>query len=332
VDRTLDVAIVPELTEQGAIAPISLELLDIGMKLTGETGGELSAVVLGCGLDEAARELIRHGADTVYLIDDASPAHYDPDCYLELLEAFYMEAKPDTILMGHTPLGQDIAPRLAFRLNAGVVTDCVNLEVDPKKGLLRCAKPIYGGVAIGVYTIEAKPRVVTVRVRVGEQPMSDDSREGKVIEMDGTSSTYSSRVSWIEKVTYEARGPRLEDASVVVAGGRGIGGPEGFEQLSALAGMLGGALGATRPPCDSGWVSSSCQVGLTGKIVSPDLYIAVGLSGTTQHLTGMSGSKHIVAIDKDPDAMIFKVADFGVVGNYGEVLPAFTRKLDDLLS
>lgn len=332
MDKSGDVAIVPELNERGALAPMSLELLGTGAKLADELGGDLSAVAVCGEPDNVARDLICYGAGRVYLTGESSPGHYDPDGYVQLLEAFCRRQEPDVLLMGHTPLGQDIAPRLAFRLDTGVVTDCVRLDVDPATGSLRCAKPIYGGVAIGVYTLEDKPRVATVRARSGEPPMRDDSREGEVIEMDIASSTRPSRVSWIEKVTDEARGPRLEDAPVVVAGGRGIGGPEGFEQLSALAGMLGGALGATRPPCDSGWVSSSCQVGLTGKIVSPNVYIAVGLSGTTQHLTGMSGSKHIVAINNDPDAMIFKVADFGVVGDYREVLPAFIRKLDDLLS
>jgi electron transfer flavoprotein alpha subunit len=325
------VAVVAELTEQGDIAPISLELLGIGAKLADELDGELSAMVLGCGLPDVAQDLISHGAGRVYIASE-SPSQDDPDACLELLEAFRARAEPDVVLLGHTTLGQDLAPRLAFRADTGVVTDCVDLNIDPETGLLRCAKPIYGGVAIGVYVVQTKPQVATVRVRVGKPVASDDRREGEVIRVDIDADSRSSRYSWIEKVKEVTPGPRLEDASVVVTGGRGIGGPEGFEQLRDLAKLLGGALGATRPPCDSGWVLSSCQVGLTGKIVSPNLYIAVGVSGATQHLTGMSESKHIIAINKDPDAGIFKVADFGVVGDYREVVPAFVRKLDDLLS
>jgi electron transfer flavoprotein alpha subunit len=224
----------------------------------------------------------------------------------------------------------DLAPRLSFRLETGLTTDCVDLSIDPASKLLLQTKPVYGGNALAVYVCETRPQMVTVRSKMMSPLDRDDSRKGEVIAFDPKIDDSLIRTEVIERVKEETEWVKLEDADVVVSGGRGIGDPSGFKQIEELARLLGGAIGASRPPCDLKWVPSTHQVGLTGKIVIPDLYIAVGISGASQHLAGMSESKRIVAINEDQKANIFDVAHYGVVGDYREVLPSFIKKVSEL--
>jgi electron transfer flavoprotein alpha subunit len=211
--------------------------------------------------------------------------------------------------------------------------DCIEVHIDPETKLMVQTKPVYGGNALAVLACErTKPQMATIRVKAVSPLDRDDSRSGDIISIPAELDPTAIRTKVLDKVKEEVVGIKLEDARVVVCGGRGIGGGEGFGQLEELAKILGGAVGATRPPCDSGWVPAHFQVGLTGKIVAPDVYIGIGLSGSSQHIAGISGAKNIIAINKDPEANIFKVAHYGAVGDYKKVLPSFVQKCKELLS
>ncbi len=221
----------------------------------------------------------------------------------------------------------DLGPRLAFALKAGLTTDAVALEM--KAGALACTKPIYGGNAMAVYVSKGTPALATVRPGAGDPAAPDASRSGETVSVEVEAP--SARLSLGEKVLEEGEDIRLEEAKVIVSGGRGLGGAEGFEQLRELARLLGGAVGASRPPVDAGWWPSTQQVGITGKIVSPEVYVAVAISGSSQHLSGMSDSRVIVAINKDPEAYIFKVSDYGVVGEWQQVLPGLSSRIKEIV-
>ncbi len=326
------VLIYGEVTE-GKLDSISLELLGIGRKLADDLGQELGAVLLGSGIGDAAKEAILFGADKVYVVDDPVLKDYQTDSYTAVMEKVCKQLSPDILLLGQTAIGRDLAPRLAFRLGTGVTMDCIELAIDPQTKLMVQTKPVYGGNAVAVLVCEqTKPQIATIRVKAMEPLARDDSRTGEVISIPAELDPAAIRTKVLDKVKEEVVGIKLEDAKVVVCGGRGIGSVEGFSQLEELAKLLGGAVGATRPPCDSGWVAAHLQVGLTGKIVTPDVYIGIGLSGSSQHIAGISGAKNIIAINRDPEANIFKVAHYGAVGDYKKVLPSFIQKCKELLS
>jgi electron transfer flavoprotein alpha subunit len=326
------VLIYGEVTE-GRLDSISLELLGIGRKLADDLGQELGAVLLGSGIGDAAKEAILFGADKVYVVDDPVLKDYQTDSYTAVMEKVCKQLLPDILLLGQTSIGRDLAPRLAFRLGTGVTMDCIELAIDPETKLMVETKPVYGGNALAVLVCEqTKPQIATIRVKAMEPLARDDSRTGEVISIPAELDPAAIRTKVLDKVKEEVVGIKLEDAKLVVCGGRGIGSAEGFSQLEELAKLLGGAVGATRPPCDSGWVPAHLQVGLTGKIVTPDVYIGVGLSGSSQHIAGISGAKNIIAINRDPEANIFKVAHYGAVGDYKKVVPSFIEKCKELLS
>jgi electron transfer flavoprotein alpha subunit len=317
-------------TAGGKLAAITAELLGCGSKLAKDLGKELSAVLVGSGVSNLAKEAIAFGADKVYVVDDPKLKDYQTDAYTSVMEKVINQAMPQILLLGQTSIGRDLAPRLAFRLKTAASLGCLDLAIDSSSKLLLQTKPVYGGNAQAVFTTESFPQIATVRAKAMEPLEPDQSRKGEVITVDAA--LEPSPVKVLEKVAEKVEGIRLEDAEVVVCGGRGIGGEEGFKQLEELARMLKGAVGATRPPCDNGWVPAGVQIGLTGKIIAPDLYIAIALSGSSQHMSGCSGSKTIVAINKDPEANIFREARFGVVGDWKKALPAFTEKLKELLA
>jgi electron transfer flavoprotein alpha subunit len=239
---------------------------------------------------------------------------------------------PQILILGQTSIGRDLAPRLAFRLETAASMDCVELAIDPASKLMLQTKPVYGGNALAIFTGETYPQIATVRAKAMSPLERDTSRQGEIITIEAGLDPSAIRTKVLERVIEEVEGIKLEDAVAIVSGGRGIGNAEGFKQLEELAKMLNGAVGATRPPCDNGWVPDGWQVGLTGKIVAPDLYIAVALSGSSQHMSGCSGSKNIIAINKDPEANIFKQAHFGIVEDWKKVIPAFTEKVKELLA
>lgn len=325
------VLIIGEILE-GKLAPITAELLGIGKKLATDLGEPLSAAVLGAGIGDMAKQAVSLGADTVYAADDAQLANYQTEPFVEAIDQICKQASPRVLLMGQTAMGRDLAPRLAFRLGTGLATDCIDLKIDPAAKLLQQTRPVYGGNAQATFVVgDRYPQISTARSKAFAPLPPDPARQGNVVAFPVKLDAARIKTKFIKKVKEEVVGIKLEDAKVIVSGGRGMGSGEAFKQLEALAKLMGGAVGASRPPCDNNWVPSTLQVGLTGKIVTPDLYIAVGLSGASQHMAGCSGAKTIVAINKDSEANIFKEARFGVVGDYKQVIPAFTEKLKELL-
>jgi electron transfer flavoprotein alpha subunit len=317
----------------GKLASITTELLGCGRKLADDLKEDLSCLLASDAVGGASKEAVAFGADKVYVVEHPALKEYQADSYMQAAEKLVKEISPRAILIGQTSMGRDLAPRLAFRLGTSLTTDCLDLGVDPATKLLIQTRPVYGGNAQAVFTSELMPQMVTVRTKAMSPLERDESRKGEVIptKVDIDASKVGMKI--LETVKEEAVGIKLEDAPVIVCGGRGMGGPEPFQTtLKELADLLHGAVGASRPPADNGWVAESLHIGLTGKIVAPDIYIAIAVSGASQHTAGCSGSKHIIAINKDPEANIFREAEFGVVGKYEEVVPAFTNKLKELLA
>lgn len=318
---------------EGKLAPITIELLGIGRKLANELGEELSALLMGSQSGSLGQEAIAYGADKVYVAQDSILDHYNTDAYTHVAADLCRRALPSVVLLGHTDIGCDLAPRLNGRLGGGLAMDCLALSVDPATRLLLMTRSVFGGNAHATLISKAaRPQMATLRPKIAPPAGRDDSRQGSVIPLEGKIDPSAIRVQVVDRIKEEVEGVKLEDAEVVVGGGRGIGSAQNFEMIRELARVLGGAVGATRPACDEGWVPVTLQVGQSGKAISPKLYIAVALSGAMSHIAGCLGSKYIVAINKDPEANIFNVAHFGIVGDYKEVLPALTAKLKELLS
>jgi len=320
-------------TSGDELAPITTELLGIGKELAGQMGQELTALFVGDGVSAAAAQAFKYGADRVIAIDAPLFADYMTDSYVGAVAKYDEQYQPEAMLFGHTPAGRDLAPRLSFRLKTGLTLDCVALRFNESSGLIEKVKPVYGGNAVATYVCEAaRPQMAAVRPKTMTAAVKDESGTGEVVRFDPQIAESDVRGKFLGREIEEFSGIKLEDAEVVVCGGRGLGGPEPFDQLEELAKLLGGAVGASRPPCDSKWCPTSCQIGLTGKLISPSLYIGVALSGSSQHQAGMSGSKTIVAINKDEEANIFDFAHYGVVGEYQKVLPAFFAKCKEMMS
>ena len=316
----------------GKLAPITIELLGIGRKLANDLGQELSAMLMGGGAGGLGQEAIAHGADNVYVAEDGLLDNYNSDAYTQVVANVFQKALPSIMLLGHTDIGCDLAPRLNGRLKGGLAMDCLALSIDPATKLLVSTRPIFGGNAHATMISKAaRPQMATLRLKTVPPAERNDSRQGKVIPVEKVDPA-SIKIKVVDRIKEEVEGVKLEDADVVVSGGRGIGSAQNFAMLKELANVLGGAIGATRPACDEGWAPARLQVGQSGKVVSPKLYIAVALSGAMSHIAGCMGSKYIAAINKDKEANIFSVAHFGIVGDYKEVLPALTAKLKELKS
>ncbi len=317
-------------TFEGKISSISAELLGAGSRLARESGQTLQAVILGSDLGGSPDEAIACGADKVYAVDDPVLKDYLTDAYLMVMEKVVKQVAPSILILGQTPIGRDLAPRLAFRLNSAAVLDCVALAIDSATKRLLMTKPVYGGNAQAVQICDVDPQVVTIRAKTMSPLVRDASRKGEIVNVPAGIDPALIKTRLIER-KIESAGVKLEDARVIVSGGRGMGSADGFRQLEDLARTLKGAVGASRPACDNKWVSDHLQIGLTGKIVSPELYIAVALSGSSQHLSGCSGAKVIVAINKDAEANIFKVAHYGIVADWKKALPSFAAKVKELV-
>jgi len=318
---------------EGKLAPITIELLGIGRKLANELGEELSTLLMGSKAGGLGQEAIAYGADTVYVAEDSLLDQYNSDAYTQVAADLCRKALPSVMLLGHTDVGCDLAPRLNGRLGGGLSMDCLALSVDPATKLLVSTRPVFGGNAHAtMVSRSARPQMATIRPKIVPPAERSDSRQGKVIPVEGKIDPSALKVKVVDRIKEEVEGIKLEDAEVVVSGGRGIGSAQNFGLLKELAGILGGAIGATRPACDEGWAPVTLQVGQSGKVVSPKLYIAVALSGAMSHIAGCLGSKVIVAINKDKEANIFNVAHFGIVGDYKEILPALIAKLKELRS
>lgn len=316
-------------TVDGDLASVSFELLGAAEKIAGAFNGQVQAALLGAGVGSLAARLGEHGAESVFVADDPKLAQYEADAWLGVLQAIAGQAKPGAILIAHTAQGRELAPRLAFRLGTGLITDCTDLNVDGDRVVF--VKPVFGGNATGDFVVEGTPQMGTLRPRSIAASPAQSGRQPEVSQVPVALGPEAERVRVVAINRGAAgAGPKLTDAKTIVSGGRGLGGPENWHYVEELAEALGAAVGASRAVTDAGWVPASMQVGLTGVTVAPDLYIAVGISGAVQHIAGISGAKTVVAINQDPDANIYKYARYAVVGDFKQVLPALTAKLREL--
>ena len=318
-----NVLVVAEV-RNGTIRPVSFECIAAGREIA--EGGSITAVLLGQqGVDGS--ELIARGADRVVVVKGDHLKNYTPDGWLSALQQVYLQEKPDVVLMGHTGIGRDLLPRFAMRNAAGMISDAIAVKVEG--GQVVFTWPIYAGKAYATQVVTEGLIVATIRPNNVAALEADAARTGEVAEAEATAADLRTVIK--EIVRQATTGVDLTAAKVVVSGGRGVKSAEGFKPLYELAEVLGGAVGASRAAADAGYCDYALQIGQTGKTVTPDLYIACGISGAIQHLAGMRASKVIVAINKDPEAPIFKVADYGIVGDLFEVVPLLTKEFKALL-
>lgn len=315
----------------GQAKSVGLEMLVGARKLADAVNEKVVAVVIGKDTEDVVKAAVSYGADQVIVLDSADYAEYSTEGFTYAIEQLVNKYEPSTILIGATINGRDLAPRLAARLKTGLAADCTGLEIDGASGTVQWTRPVYGGNSMAVVECpETRPQIGTVRASVFKRGEPDTARTAEIINENIEIPAGTIRTSIVEKIAEIAEGIKLEDAEVVVSGGRGVGSAENFALLKELADLLGGAVGASRAAVDAGWISHLAQVGQTGKTVSPKLYIACGISGAIQHLAGMSGSDRVIAINRDPDAPIFEVADYGIVGNIKDVVPALTEAIKKL--
>lgn len=328
---TKDLWVFVETKEDGSAANVGLELLNPGKELAQKQGGKLTAVIIGQNTAAAEEAAGIYGADQILVVNGEEYAHYSTDAYANAMEYLIKKYGPTTLLIGATNRGRDLGPRLSCRLKSGLTADCTSLAIDEETGIMEWTRPAFGGNLMAtIICPDGRPQIGTVRPGVFKKSAPAEGK-AEVIREDYHVPADQIRTKFLEKMK-EAAGAivDLEGAQIIVSGGRGVGGQEGFKALEELAGVLGGVVGASRAAVDSGWISYDHQVGQTGKTVSPKLYIACGISGAIQHLAGMSGSDYIVAINKDENAPIFAAAHYGIVGNLFQVLPALTEEIRKL--
>ncbi|MBF0551042.1 MAG: electron transfer flavoprotein subunit alpha/FixB family protein [Deltaproteobacteria bacterium] len=313
----------------GEIRKISYEVLSEGKRLADKLSAEMTAVLLGSGIVDKAAALGAYGASKVYVADDPNLAVYTAEAYAKAIDGIVKQADPAILLMGASVVGKDLSARLAGKLSTGLAMDCTVLRIED--GRLVATRPIYAGKAFADVVISSFPQMATTRPNVMAVTPPDASKSAEVVKVEANLAADDLRTKVLE-VRKDAAGKiDLTEADVIVSGGRGMKGPENYKILEDLAAVLKGTVGASRSAVDAGWRSHSDQVGQTGKVVTPNLYIACGISGAIQHLAGMSGSKVIVAINKDADAPIFQKADYGVVADLFDVVPAMTEEAKKIM-
>jgi len=324
--------------EDGALHDVALELCSKARELADTLGVKVGAVLPGSGTAKLAEKLIAHGADNIYVVDDVRLAHYQTGPYCRVLTTLVEKHRPQIVVFGATPIGRDLAPRVASTLRAGLTADCTDLEIsdvtDPKaktehKNLLLQIRPAFGGNIIAtIVNFDWWPQMATVREGVMAMKEPDPSRTGKVVEETVKIDDTDLALKLLER-HLEERKVNLKGARVIVAGGGGIGSKDNFQLLYELAGAIGGAVGASRAAVDGGLIGKEHQIGQTGTTVRPALYIAVGISGAIQHRSGMEESAKIIAINKDPEAPIFSVAHYGIVGDFKQVIPMMIKAIKE---
>ena len=318
--------------KKGVIQSISFELLGEGKLLAKKLGVKLCAVILGSGIESKIEELSARRADKIYIVDHPALKSYQDDPYTEVLVKLVLEYKPEIILCGATVIGRSLVSRVAVKIDAGLTADCTGLDIDDKERLLLQTRPAFGGnIMATIITPNHRPQMATVRHKVMKEAGIHNSHKAEVIRKNYPEDVMRSRTRLLDIIEEIEETVNLAEADIIVSGGRGIGGPENFAMIKELAKVLNGAVGASRATVDADWIPYSHQVGQTGKTVCPKLYIACGISGQIQHLIGMQSSKVIVAINKDPDAPIFKIATYGIVGDVLQVVPALTKEFKKLL-
>jgi electron transfer flavoprotein alpha subunit len=313
--------------KEGKLKKVTLELLSKGQEIASKSGGALEGVLLGSGVEALAAEMGKYGAKKVYLADDASLADCNGEAYANIIAKLIEENKPGIVLLGASIAGKDLAPRLSAKLGAGLASDCT--EIDVEGGKLVAKRPIYAGKAFVKLAYGSDIQIASVRPNVNPVGTPGDGA-AEVVKVAAAAGEVKSKV--VEKHLSAGGKIELTEASVIVSGGRGMKGPENYTLIEELAGVLGAAVGASRAAVDAGWRPHGDQVGQTGKTVNPNMYVACGISGAIQHLAGMSSSKYIVAVNKDPEAPIFKVADYGIVGDLFTVVPIMTQEFKKMLA
>jgi electron transfer flavoprotein alpha subunit len=314
---------------EGMPAPVSFELLGAGRRLADKLETDLSSVILGAE-KEAADELFRWGADRVYLCSNPALEKFNDEAYTDILSMLISHHKPAIVIAGATPVGRSFIPRVAARVNTGLTADCTSLEIDEETGDLLQIRPAFGGnIMATIVCPDHRPQMATVRPRVMKKGQYSPEKTGEIVQVNPDN--IISRTNVVDSVKEVSDiMVNLHEADYIVSGGRGVGGADGFKLLEELAAVLGGAVGASRAAIDENWIPYSHQVGQTGKTVCPRIYIACGISGAVQHLVGMQSSDIIIAINKNPEAPIFNVATYGIVGDLFEVLPLLIRKIKDV--
>ncbi|TCZ73207.1 electron transfer flavoprotein subunit alpha/FixB family protein [Paenibacillus albiflavus] len=311
----------------GKLRQVTFETIGAARTIADE-GDRLQAVVIGSGISGLTNELAAYGLDHIYVIDDASLEHYNPEAYYAAISEVLRTARPNAVLLGHTAMGKDLAPQIATALGAGQVSDVI--AVSKEASGVSFTRPIYAGKAFEKRAFAgSSPWVVTFRPNNIAAPAADGAGTTATTALEAPAPSLRSVIKEVVKKT--SGKIDLTEAKVVVSGGRGVKSADGFAPLEELANVLGGAVGASRGACDAGYCDYGLQIGQTGKVVTPEIYIACGISGAIQHLAGMSGSRVIIAINKDPEAPIFKVADYGIVGDLFEVVPLLTQEFKQLL-
>ncbi len=310
----------------GKLKKTACEAVSVGRSLADETDGNLTAVVVGSGVKNIAKELGKFGADNILVADDERLDKFVPSAYSRVVSSIIKNENPDVVLFPFSSMGKDIVPSITARLGVSAASDCTKIEII--NGEIICHRPVYSGKAVAKVSFSNKPVVISLRPNtfsITEKPVSPNITEVKI---DLASDDFLTVIK--EIVSAESKRPELTEADIIVSGGRGMGGSEKFSILEELADLLGAAVGASRSAVDAGWRPQKDQVGQTGKTVSPDLYIACGISGAIQHIAGISSAKYIVAINNDTEAPIFKVADYGIIGDLFEVVPAMIDELKNV--
>jgi electron transfer flavoprotein alpha subunit len=313
----------------GKVHPVAYELLGKGRELADNLGEDLYAVVIGSDLQYASQELAMRGADIVFVYDDPALKDFRDDPYSAILEGLVNEQKPSIFLIGATSIGRSLGPKVAACLETGLTADCTGLDIDAESQLLLQTRPAYGGnIMATIICTETRPQMATVRYKVMIEAARKPNRRCEIVNKPVDVSTIPDRIKILDfkPVTEQMN---IVDAEIIVSGGKGMGEPNGFRVIKELAGALGGAVGASRPTVDEGWIDYPHQVGLSGRTVRPKLYMACGISGAVQHLAGMKTSDVIIAINKDPEAPIFKVSSLGAVGDLYEVIPHLIDKIKE---
>lgn len=314
------------------VSQVAFELLGEGRKLADALSVPLSAVLIGSNMQDQAEKLIAYGADNVYYVDHPSVEHYNDESYTDIFVQLVEKYKPEIVLIGATTYGRSLAPRVASRLNTGLTADCTGLEIDPEKKILLQTRPAFGGNLMAtIICPNHRPQMSTVRPKVMKPLEPDFSRSGEIIQPNVVIPE-NLKVKVLDVVQTVCETVSLSEADIIVSGGRGLGDAKNYALVEELARVLGGAAGASRAIVDAGWVDYSHQVGQTGKTVGPKVYFACGISGAVQHLAGMSSSDIIIAINKNPDAPIFKIATFGIVGDVREILPELIKQFKERLN
>jgi electron transfer flavoprotein alpha subunit len=306
----------------GELKKVAYQLLGGGRLLADDLGQKLAAVLLGENVGDMAKELIAHGADIVYAADDPKLKNFQTDAYASVICSMISEFKPNIVIYGATHIGRDLAPRIAQRMSLGLTADCTELTIDPEERILLQTRPAFGGnIMATIITPRTRPQMATVRPGILKEMEKDDSRKGEIKNVPVKLTDSEIKTKILEIVKEAKKRVNLEEAQIIVSGGRGVGGKDGFNIIRELAEILGGEVGGSRVAVEKEWIEQDHQVGQTGKTVRPKLYIACGISGSIQHRAGMQNSDLIVAINKDPDATIFKICHYGIVGDLHEVVP-----------